>query len=595
MDRRENIVSRSLDVKGRNVIEIMSWYHEYSLIVNRKYQRKLVWSLKEKRLFIDSIINKYPTPSIIVSCYDGFDENGKTKEYFEIIDGLQRLNAIVSFVDNEFGILVDGVEHFYDMRFVPTARARELTNKVRQREPILDFKICQDFSVAEIPVVITSQEENRDEKIEKIFQRINSSGRKLSAHDIRQASSVGEFPDLIRRISTNCRGDFTYSDEVNLCDMPKISLRSQGLEYGVNPDDTFWRKHDIISFDRFRQSKDEEVIASAMAVVLLGKGFHINADNLDQLYRPGTAKYDEITEVVNKFGKDTLEMYAKEVIIQIDSIFDSVNSTFTDYLYPKKNSSAKDLGFIALFCTLYQLNREGYVIEDNKQVANLLRDHFDSTLGLLLGKSDFQNRVKTMEVLYTLLQKNMTKQIPRGKTSDEKLIETLLSLSAIETQMVEFKIGLTYFENGELNNHEIEKIWQTLVAMANTNCKKQPDGYVIVGVANNNSSCENWRNVYKEVPLTYGSHKVVGITKEATTHFFDEDHYEQRVKELIKNSLMSEPLKEYVLANYRLVNFHDKTLLLLPAAKQDVSSYYDNRFYTREGTSTVHKSEKDIN
>lgn len=595
MNRSECVVSESLDVKGKNVMGIMQWYYDYSLIVNRKYQRKLVWSLEEKRLFIDSIINKYPTPSIIVSHYEKPGEDEKIKDYYEIIDGLQRLNAIVSFVNGEFGIFVDGVEYFFDMGYIPTCVTRMATGKAHQKEPKLDGVTSQDFSFAEIPVILTSQREDRDDKIEKIFQRINSSGRKLSAHDIRQASSAGEFPDLIRRISTNCRGDFTYYDEVNLCDMPKISLRSKGLEYGVDPNDTFWRKHDIISFDRFRQSKDEEVIASAMAIVLLGKDFHINADNLDQLYRPDTEKYGKVTKLVEQLGKDNLEMYAKDVISQIDSIFESVDSTFTDYLYPRKNSGAKDLGFIVLFCTLYQLNRESFVIEDSKKIATLLREYFCSTLGLLLENSDHKNRVKAMDVLYSLLRQNMVKRMPRNKTSDEKLIETLLSLSAIETQMVEFKIGLTYFENGELNNHEIEKIWQTLVAMSNTDYKKQPDGYVIVGVANNNVSCENWRNVYKEVPLTYGSHKVVGITKEATTHFFDEDHYEQRVKELIKNSLMSEPLKEYVLANYRLVNFHDKTLLLLPATKQDTSSYYDNKFYVREGTSTVHKSEKDIN
>lgn len=594
MDWRKCVVSKSLDVKGRTIIEIMSWYHEYSLIVNRKYQRKLVWNLKEKRLFIDSIINKYPTPSVIISCYDGYDENGKPKDYYEIIDGLQRLNAIVSFVDNEYGIIIDGKEYFYDMQFIPTTVRRRLAKKSKQREPILNADICESFAIAEIPVILTSQKEGRDEKIEKIFQRINSSGRKLSAHDIRQASSTGEFPDLVRRISTNCRGDFTYYDEINLCDMPKISLKSQGLNYGIDPDTTFWRKHDIIPFERFRQSKDEEVIASAMAIVLIGKDFRINANNLNSLYRPNTKEYDTITEIINNFGKDKLEMYAKEVINQIDNIFDSVSSTFSDYLYPKKNSAAKDFSFITLFCTLYQLNREGYFIEDNKQIACLLKNHFDSTFGLLLKKSDHDNCVRTMDMLYSLLKQSMVKKIHRNKTSDEELLESLLSLSTIETQMVEFKIGITYFESGKLNHNEIEKIWQTLVAIANTNYKKQSEGYVIIGVANNNQSCKNWRAVYKEMPLTYGSHKIVGITKEATTYFLDEDHYEQRFRELIKNSRISEPLKEYVLSNYRIINFHEKTLLLVPSTRQNAISYYDNKFYIREGTSTVHKSEMDI-
>ena len=56
--------------------------------------------------------------------------------------------------------------------------------------------------------------------------------------------------------------DDIYYDEVNLADMPKISLKSEGLDYAIDPDDTFWRRHDIISFPNFRQSKDEEVMIS---------------------------------------------------------------------------------------------------------------------------------------------------------------------------------------------------------------------------------------------------------------------------------------------------------------------------------------------
>ena len=101
-----------------------------------------------------------------------------------------------------------------------------------------------------------------------------------------------------------------------------------------------------------------------------------------------------------------------------------------------------------------------------------------------------------------------------------------------------------------------------------------------------------WKEIYGEPSVKYGKHYVVGITKEATTYFHNEDTYEQRFTDLIKNSKISEPLKSYVLSNYRLVEFNEKTLLLLPAVKQETESYYDNKFYVREGTKTVLKEEK---
>lgn len=47
---------------------------------------------------IDSIIKGYPIPLILFAEYT--DTDGKNK--YEILDGLQRLNAIVGFIENAF-------------------------------------------------------------------------------------------------------------------------------------------------------------------------------------------------------------------------------------------------------------------------------------------------------------------------------------------------------------------------------------------------------------------------------------------------------------------------------------------------------------
>ena len=97
MERGNIKVSDKLDVKGWSVesLYILMWKNQ--MFVNRRYQRKLVWNLEENQLFIDSLLSKYPVPSIILSEYevkidDDIDDN------YEIIDGLQRLNAIALFM-----------------------------------------------------------------------------------------------------------------------------------------------------------------------------------------------------------------------------------------------------------------------------------------------------------------------------------------------------------------------------------------------------------------------------------------------------------------------------------------------------------------
>lgn len=587
-------MSEELDPRGKTVNEIMRWYYEDSLIVNRRYQRKLVWTLEEKQLFIDSIINKYPTPSIILSAYEDKDYIGKMKTFYEIIDGLQRLNAIVSFVNNEFGIINDEKEYFYDMQYTPTALTKKNNGELKQHPLTLPPETCQDFAGFEMPIILTTQRTDRDKKIEQIFSRINSSGRKLSAHDLRQASSVGEFPDLVRRIAANSRGDHTFYDEVNLCDMPKISINSKGLNYGINPNDMFWIRHDIIPFNNLRQSKDEEVIASILAILLFGKDTHINSDTLNYLYRSETKNFKSVSEKINKIGKDNLEEFCKNVFNQIDMIFESVGSNFTDYLYPRKNAKAKDISFILLFCAIYQLNRESYIISDYAVVAKTLKTFYSSTFEVISRNSKHEKRLEILDIFYNCLKPVMELHHPRKQNADDKLLDNLLSMSIIESQMIEFKIGITYFENGEINNKEIKKICRTLVAMANTECRQQMEGYIIIGIANNLSSYNKWNNLYKEIALTYGTHKIVGISQEATKHFGDEDLYARRFCDLIKKEPITEPLKTYTLSNLRIVDFHGKSLLLVPSVKQNETCYFDNEFYIREGSKTVHVKEKDL-
>ncbi len=62
-------MANKLDVKGKTINQIARWYFENELYVNRRYQRKLVWSIEEKKLYIDSLLRNYPTPSIMLNTF----------------------------------------------------------------------------------------------------------------------------------------------------------------------------------------------------------------------------------------------------------------------------------------------------------------------------------------------------------------------------------------------------------------------------------------------------------------------------------------------------------------------------------------------
>jgi hypothetical protein len=83
-------------------ISIQSLYRSFrdgTLIVNRQYQRKLVWTVGEKQQLIDSILKDYPLPLFLFADKGGPPGQQPT---LEVIDGMQRLNAIFSYVEHGF-------------------------------------------------------------------------------------------------------------------------------------------------------------------------------------------------------------------------------------------------------------------------------------------------------------------------------------------------------------------------------------------------------------------------------------------------------------------------------------------------------------
>ena len=49
------------------VQSVYAWYRDDKLYVNRRYQRKLVWTLEEKQRLIESILKRYPIPAILLA------------------------------------------------------------------------------------------------------------------------------------------------------------------------------------------------------------------------------------------------------------------------------------------------------------------------------------------------------------------------------------------------------------------------------------------------------------------------------------------------------------------------------------------------
>ena len=219
------------------------------------------------------------------------------------------------------------------------------------------------------------------------------------------------------------------------------------------------------------------------------------------------------------------------------------------------------------------LQKDGYCIKNYETVAHTLKEHINQTFSVIAADSRYKTRKEVIDVLYGLLVKNMSKEYGRQQNDDDKSLAQLLSLSSIETQMVDFKIGLTYFKDGDWNCDEIDKIGKTLVAMANTNNVHQDVRYVIVGIADNEKAYEDWKSVYDKPCAIYGRHHIVGICEEACRRYKNIDEFVRVFSTKLANLDISKDILEYTLVNMRVADFCDKDLLILPVCHTGNGKY----------------------
>lgn len=387
--RRNRTVSDELNVRGTYILDTFNEYLENVYWVNRKYQRKLVWTLEEKQAFIDTILHNYPVPIFLMAKYKLDDEDKYRKD---IIDGLQRLNAIFSFIKNDFPIKWnDGNFYYFNVSALADSEQMIEDGLLVQHESKLDSSICRKFLNYQLPITTT---EVSDSEIEDIFIRINSTGRKLSTQDLRQAGAIGFFSDLVRKTACYIRGDITNSDLVLLSEMPTLSLSNRNLKYDINIKDIFWLKNYILTEKNIRISRDEELIARIYSYIILGDTVSPSSNALNKMYDINSIQNKKLNEYVESHGiLDMMDIFSN-TYSDFNKIFDSVNSNFSSWLFKNYDVKGKAKVFQAMFLSLYELRRDSYAIDDYKEIANAIKYIGDKEFNEITNNEEWNSKVR---------------------------------------------------------------------------------------------------------------------------------------------------------------------------------------------------------
>lgn len=164
------------DAYPMSIGEIINIYRDGDLDIHPEFQREFRWKPYQKSRLIESILLGIPLPSIFVS--------QRKDGVWDVVDGLQRLSTIMSFVrelrdeNNELvAPLVLG-----KTQYLPSLDGISW-NGENNSTPLPD-ELKRAFKREKIDVKIIKSESDKNAKFE-LFQRLNTGGSDLSEQEVR--------------------------------------------------------------------------------------------------------------------------------------------------------------------------------------------------------------------------------------------------------------------------------------------------------------------------------------------------------------------------------------------------------------------------
>lgn len=172
----------------KDINEINNMFENGKLIVDESYQRRSVWSEKDKVRLVETILLNYIIPELFFWKAETDPETGDSITH--IVDGQQRIKAICSFITNEYKL----------------KKSYLLSNEMKEKYgdklfSELDSDTKKKFWNYKLMVIDIDQQVTRNDII-IMFNRLNLTDYSLNDQEKRNSKS-GEFAILARELSDN--------------------------------------------------------------------------------------------------------------------------------------------------------------------------------------------------------------------------------------------------------------------------------------------------------------------------------------------------------------------------------------------------------
>ena len=226
----------------------VSWFRdrkmESTLILKPPYQRKPVWTYRQKAYLIDTIIKKYHIPEIYI--HRDTDQEGRA--VYNIVDGQQRTRSVLEFLDGEFPLSEEYNPEYPDLNF------KDLPENVRKQ--ILNYTLyAREITDAS------------EEQVRNLFKRMNQNVVALNSQELRHATYSGDFIKLMEEIAEG----------------------------------EFWAENKIVTPNEIRRMKDVEFISELFVSMI--HGIQDKTKELEKYYQVYEGKFEDKQKWYSNFQK----------------------------------------------------------------------------------------------------------------------------------------------------------------------------------------------------------------------------------------------------------------------------------------------------
>lgn len=226
---------------NHTISDFKDWNNDSKLVIQPDFQRKAVWNPTSKIMLIDTILKKYPIPKVFIQ-----NTTEEDRTIRKIIDGQQRITAILEFVNNKF---------ILDKPYIGAYEGKTFADLPKnERDDILQYTIDCNEAYG-----------YTDEQYREIYTRLNKYTVPLNSQELRKAEFPGNFYKLSEKLAASEILDnwkiFTISSRRRLLDVEFISEILAALLEGPQDKkatlDNFYRNYNDENLDelenRFNQ------------------------------------------------------------------------------------------------------------------------------------------------------------------------------------------------------------------------------------------------------------------------------------------------------------------------------------------------------